>query len=193
MAATWALGGLYLSLGSSIAAKVLGVTNHAAAGAILCSFFGSAATAAALGTRLPSRIALTLGYGALGGGVLVTMAATLLASAPLYVAGSVVAGIGFGTTLLVVMTNMATATAPGDRGRVFAAVFALSYTAFSVPAVVAGPLATRVGLTPTAVGYALFIVGLVVIAAAAAVLVGRRAGADETAEEVEVELAECAA
>lgn len=91
------------------------------------------------------------------------------------------------------MTNMATATAPGDRGRVFAAVFALSYTAFSVPAVVAGLLATHVGLTPTAVGYALFIVGLVVIAAAAAVLMGRRAGAEATADEVEAELAECAA
>lgn len=193
MAATWALGGLYLSLGSSIAAKVLGVTNHAAAGAILCSFFGSAATAAALGTRLPSRVAIALGYGALGTGVLVTMAATLLSSAPLYVAGSVLAGIGFGTTLLGVMTTMATATSPSDRGRVFAAVFALSYTAFSVPAVVAGLLATHVGLTPTAVGYALFIVGLVVIAAAAAVLTGRRAGADETAEDVEADLAECAA
>jgi MFS family permease len=193
MAATWALGGLYLSLGSSIAAKVLGVMNHAAAGAILCSFFGSAATAAALGTRLPSRVAIALGYGALGAGVLVTMAATLLSSAPLYVAGSVLAGIGFGTTLLGVMTTMATATSPSDRGRVFAAVFALSYTAFSVPAVVAGLLATHVGLTPTAVGYALFIVGLVVIAAAAAVLTGRRAGADETAEDVEADLAECAA
>ncbi|GAA2056177.1 MFS transporter [Williamsia deligens] len=193
MMATWSLGGLYLSLGSSIAAKVLGVSNHAAAGAILFSFFGSAAVSAALGTRLPSRIALTLGYGALGAGVLVSMRATLLASAPLYVVGSVVAGTGFGTTMLGVMTNMATATAPGDRGRVFAAVFALSYTAFSVPAVVAGVVATHVGLTPTAVGYALFIVGLVVLAAGAAIILGRRGVTDESAAEDFAEVADCVA
>ncbi len=69
------------------------------------------------------------------------------------------------------------APAPADRGRVFAAVFAVCYTAFSVPAVIAGLAVQYFGLRSTAVGYAIFIMILVVAASAAAVIEHRRAPA----------------
>ncbi|MBJ7289306.1 MFS transporter [Williamsia sp.] len=182
--ASWALGGLYLSLGSSITASILGVSNHAISGAILFAFFGCAAVAAALAQTSSTTVRFTLGFTGLGAGVLISMFATLASSAPAYIAGSVIAGIGWGITLIGMMSSITEVTAPADRGRVFAAVFAVCYTAFSVPAVVAGLAVTMFGLRSTAVGYAIFIMVLVAAAAAAAIVNLRRAPAAEVAADV---------
>ncbi|GGF09512.1 MFS transporter [Williamsia phyllosphaerae] len=182
--ASWALGGLYLSLGSSITASILGVSNHAISGAILFAFFGCAAVAAALAQTSSTTVRFTLGFTGLGAGVLISMFATLASSAPAYIAGSVIAGIGWGITLIGMMSSITEVTAPADRGRVFAAVFAVCYTAFSVPAVVAGLAVTMFGLRSTAVGYAIFIMVLVASAAAAAIVNLRRAPAAEIAVDV---------
>lgn len=174
MLATWSLGGLYLSLGSSITAQILGVANHATGGAILCAFFGSAALASTVASRASTTMKLVVGYSALAGGVLISMSAVLAESAPVYVIGSILAGIGFGTTLLGIMSEMARVSAPSQRAQVFAAVFAVCYTAFSVPAVIAGVVTGHVGLRATAVGYAIFIVSLIAAAAIAAVVLRDR-------------------
>lgn len=174
MLASWSLGGLYLSLGSSITASILGVGNHAISGAILFAFFGSATLAATIAQSAPTAVKLVVGYSGLGAGVAVSLVATLTSSAPMYVTGSIVAGIGWGITLIGMMSAIAECTAPADRGRVFAAVFTVCYTAFSVPAVIAGLAVTYFGLRTTAVGYAVFIMALTLAAAVAAILARRR-------------------
>ena len=113
--ASWALGGLYLSLGSSITASILGVSNHAISGAILFAFFGCAAVAAALAQTSSTTVRFTLGFTGLGAGVLISMFATLASSAPAYIAGSVIAGIGWGITLIGMMSSITEVTAPADR------------------------------------------------------------------------------
>ncbi|SDS91251.1 MFS transporter [Microlunatus soli] len=153
MAATWALGGLYLSLGTSIVARVLGVHSHAVAGLVLGAFFGSGAIGGALSGRLPERLRERVGLTGLGIGVLITLIAALLPSTPLYVLGSVVAGAGFGATFRAVIAEVAALTPALQRGRVFATMYLLSYTAFSVPALVAGLLTGVVGLRDTTIGY----------------------------------------
>ncbi|GAB3913570.1 MFS transporter [Microlunatus endophyticus] len=174
VASTWALGGLYLALGSSIVAGLLGVTNHFYGAAVLAAFFASAALAAPVFRVLSESRRRPAGFGALGIGVLLTMVAALNHSLTLDIVGSVLAGLGFGLTWLTVMSVLAAATPAEHRGQTFAAVYVASYIAFSVPALVAGLAVNRLGMLPTVVGYACFDLLLVIAASVAAGLELRR-------------------
>ena len=152
--ATWALGGLNLSLGSSIVAAQLGIRNHAAGGALLSGFFFAAAVAAPLASaRRPLR--LPASYACLGAGLILQLAGSLTGSVPAYAIGLLIAGAGVSTAYVGVIASLAHVPAHG-RGRLFAAIYVVSYLAFSIPALVGG-LATDVyGLGATTTGYTLF-------------------------------------
>ncbi|MEV7046397.1 MFS transporter [Amycolatopsis sp. NPDC051061] len=174
MAATWALAGLYLSLGSSILGTVLAVHSHFVVGIVLGAFF-AAGTAGTVGsTVLPPRLREWFGYGTLALGVLVTIAAMPVSALPLYVAGSVVAGFGFGATFRFVVNALGEAAPVARRGQVFATMYIVSYLAFSVPALAAGLAVERFGLKPTAVAYGALEVALVLIATVAGIVRARR-------------------
>lgn len=175
MASAWALGGLYLSLGSSVVGVLIGVTDEFVTGLALASFFAAAAASSVLVTRIPTAGRRAYGYGTLVVGVVLTVIAALASSLPLDIVGSAIAGLGFGGTWVMVMAAISGATPPEHRGQTFAAVFVASYVAFSVPALVAGLLDQYVGLRPIVIGYGAFDVLLVTVAATAYVLRQRRA------------------
>lgn len=178
MFATWSLGGLYLSLGSSIVARILGLENHMVAGLVIGSFFGFGAIGSATASGWTANRKLAIGLSTLGTGLILSLIATISANVPTYVIGSMVAGFGFGATFVGVMATLIAVTEPTSRGQVFSTLFIVSYTGFSIPAVVAGFAVIHVGLRPTAIGYGLFVLVLVVLAAAAAIW---RARADRPA------------
>lgn len=168
MVATWALGGFYLSLGSSVAARVLGVQDHLVVGLVLGAFFLPPGLALLATRDLSQHSRRVIGLGSLGVGVTLTVIGSLTASLVWYVVGSAVAGVGFGVSFQVVMGAIAAASEPGDRAQTFATTYAVSYVAFALPAVGAG-LAVQVwGLRPVVVGYGVVEVFLVVAAAALA-------------------------
>lgn len=177
LAATWALGGLYLSLGSSAVSRLLGVTDHFAVGLVLASFFLPAGLVLLVIRAVPQSFRRVLGLTSLGGGVVVTMIGVLLPSSIVYVVGSVVAGIGFGVTFQAAVAAIGAVTPATERAQTFAAIYVLGYTAFSIPAVVAGLAAQDWGLRPTLVGYGALDVALVLTAAALGVRAARRAAA----------------
>ncbi len=164
MGATWALAGLYLSLGSSILGTVLAVHSHFVVGIVLGAFFAAGIAGTVGSTLLPPRLREWFGYGTLALGVLVTIAAMLMSALPLYVAGSVVAGFGFGATFRFAVNALGEAAPAARRGQVFATMYIVSYLAFSVPALAAGLAVERFGLKPTAVAYGALEVALVLIA-----------------------------
>ncbi|MFF3646485.1 alpha/beta fold hydrolase [Streptomyces sp. NPDC002564] len=164
ISATWALGGLYLSLGSSILTTVLDVHSHFATGLILSLFF-AAGTAGTITSALAAPpLRAWLGLGPLATGVLITIAAMLTATLPLYVTGSLIAGFGFGATFRSAVHALGQAAPPARRGQVFATMYIVSYLAFSVPALAAGLAAERYGLKPTAVAFASLDIALVLLA-----------------------------
>jgi MFS family permease len=176
--ATWALAGLYLSLGSSVLRTVLDVHSHFVVGIVLGVFFAAGVSGAAVSTVLPSHQREWFGYATLTLGVLVTIAAMLMGSLPLYVFGSVVAGLGFGATFRFAV-NVLGEVAPGaQRGEVFATMYIVSYLAFSVPTLAAGLAVQQFGLKSTAVAYGASEVVLVLIATVAGTV---RARADSSA------------
>lgn len=172
LVASWALGGLYLSLGSSAVSRLLGVTDHFLVGLVLASFFAPAGLALLVIGAVPQPARRWLGLASLGGGVVVTVLGVLLSSSAVYVLGSVIAGIGFGVTFQAAVAAIGAVTPANGRAQTFAATYLLGYTAFSVPAVVAGLAAQDWGLRPTLIVYGVLVVAL---AATAAVLAARAA------------------
>lgn len=166
LCATWALGGLYLSLGSSVVALLLGVQNHFVAGLVVATNFAAGAVGAASISRVPEHRRETVGYVSLGVGVLITIAAVLVESLSVYVVGATIGGFGFGASFLLILSDFAAGTPPEHRGQLFSTTYTVSYLAFSIPAVAAGFASQSFGLRPTVLIYAVVVFGLVVIAAA---------------------------
>ncbi|QMU22385.1 MFS transporter [Gordonia rubripertincta] len=181
LVATWSLGGLYLSLGSSVVARVFGVTNHGAAGLILFSFFASATVTSLLLTGRPATAKQAYGYPALAIGVLISLSGVMTEVLPLYILGSLVAGSGWASTFLSAMDNITAATPPAQRGQVFSSVFVASYLAFSVPAVIAGIVVSHIGLRATVIGYVGYVLAVALFGAALAVVMRRTATRAEVA------------
>jgi predicted MFS family arabinose efflux permease len=165
LVATWALAGLALSLGSSILAVQLGVTNIFVAGILLGAFFLAAALTAPLALSAVRPVRLPTSYGLLALGLALQLVGLLASSVVAYTAGLVLAGVGFSTAYVGFISSVSQ-VAPAYRGGLFAAVYTLAYTAFSLPAVAGGFAATEWGLKGTTIGYIIFVFVMVALAAA---------------------------
>ena len=172
--ASWALGGLYLSLGPSVAASLFGLSNHLIGGLVVTLLAGAGAlTAFALRSWPTSRV---LGISAilLSAGTALTLAGVEVHSVVLAALGTVVAGVGFGGSALATFGTLARLAAPSERSELFAVALVIAYLAFSLPALAAGFASTSVGLRATTVVYSLGVVALGLIALVAQGLRGSR-------------------
>jgi MFS family permease len=181
LVATWSLGGFYFSLGPSLVLDLAGSSDRLLGGAlptVLC--LSGALASFVLNTRTPERM-MAIGSALLVGGLLLSVAAIAGGSAAGLLASTVLAGAGFGSAFLGAFRTLASRADPQHRAELLAAVFTAAYLSFSVPAVVAGFVATRAGLRPTALGYA---TALAVLAAVALALrfAARRPGSTAHAE-----------
>ncbi|SDY15951.1 Predicted arabinose efflux permease, MFS family [Modestobacter sp. DSM 44400] len=170
--ATWALGGLYASLGPSLVATVFGIDDHLV-GSLLILALNGTGLVGSLGMRsvAPAR-AMVTGALVFVVGIAGTIVALATVSTWLFFAAAVVSGFGFGAAFLGAIATVTQGVAPGERAGLLSAVFTASYLAFSVPAIAAGVAATSVGLALTAEVYG----GAVIVLALTAVagLVVRR-------------------
>jgi MFS family permease len=161
--AGWALGGLYLSLGPSLAAQATGSPNLLWGGLVIFLLCGTGAAAAFVLRGITSRAMLLAGCLSLLSGVAVTFGAIATTTSAAFLAGSAVAGIGFGLAFLGSFRMITALAEPGDRAGLVTAIYIVGYLAFSVPALIAGVATTRFGLHPTALVYS---ASLAVLAAA---------------------------
>ncbi|TDC79078.1 MFS transporter [Streptomyces hainanensis] len=174
--ASWALAGLYLSLGPSVAAGLLGLRSHLIGGLVVTLLCGTGAAAALLLRGRPTAGLLDSSAALLAGGTVVSLVGIETGTVALAAVGTVVAGVGFGGAGLACFGTLARLAAPAQRGELFAVVFVIAYLAFSLPAVIAGFAATSAGLRPTALAY-----GLTVVALGALALAAQRLRARQTA------------
>lgn len=157
---SWALGGLYLSLGPSIAASVLGESSRLVGGLVVTLLCGTGALTSFLLRDRPVRSLLAPAAALLAAGTAVTLVGFTLASVLLTALGTVVAGVGFGAAALACFGVFAEIAGPTERGALFALAYVISYTAFSVPAVAAGVGSGVVGLATAAEVYGALVVAL---------------------------------
>jgi predicted MFS family arabinose efflux permease len=177
LVAVWALGGLYLSLGPSLAAVLTGSSNRLWGGIVIFLLNGIGAVAAVLFRRANASTAMLVGCLVLFAGVAFTFAAIAATSAGLFFLGTGVTGVGFGTAFLGAFRSLSALAGPDDRAGLIAAIYIVSYLAFSVPAMIAGLATSRFGLHDTALVYSAAIAALVAAASAGLIARNRHASA----------------
>jgi MFS family permease len=134
MVAVWAHGGLYLSLGPSLSALVTSSPNLVWGGFAIFLLFGTGAAAALAFRSIASRAAMLRGSGFLLGGLGLTFFAIASTNAAALLAGTAVAGLGFGLAFLGAFRRTTALAESGQNARLVAAVFVVKYFAFGVPA-----------------------------------------------------------
>ena len=163
--ASWGLGGLFLSLGPSVAADVFSMPNHVIGGLVVTMLCGAGAlTILRLLHWQPAR-ALMLSAGFLAAGMAVALLGLAVESAPLAALGTLVAGVGFGASARGTFGTVAAIGLPGERAGLFAVFYVISYLAFSLPALAAGLASAEFGLRPTAIVYGSAVLVLSLLAA----------------------------
>jgi MFS family permease len=165
--ATWALGALYLSLGPSLAAVLLHARSHVTGGLVVVALAGTGALASVLARGWRPDRAMIAGSLALIAGVAVTLPALRAGSTGLFLAGSVIAGVGFGPAFLGVFKSLVPLAPADQRAALAASIYVVSYLAFSLPAIAAGAAVGRFGLERTTTVYGIVVA---VLAAAATLL-----------------------
>jgi Major Facilitator Superfamily len=155
--ATWALGGLILSLGGSLLGAVFEQTNHAVVGVVIGLFPFSAAAAAVAARELSPSTMARIGNAALLIGTCLFLVALGSSSTAVFVAATILAGGGFGLAFLGALRSVSQLAEPHERAALLSAVYLVSYVAFSVPAMVEGLITTHIGLLNTSFGYGGFV------------------------------------
>jgi disulfide bond formation protein DsbB len=115
---------------------------------------------------------LRVGATALLVGVAIVLAALSLHSLVLFLVGTAIAGVGFGTGFQGAIRSVVAAAAPTERAGVLSILFVLSYLAMGAPAVAAGARYAATGdIASTAQEF-----GVAILVLAALALTGLRLG-----------------
>jgi MFS family permease len=166
LTATWALGGLILSLGPSLTAKVLHDSSHVAGGLSIFIMAGVSSAMSIVLRDTHARVAARGGLSALIVGVALALIALNGGSTALFLLATGVAGLGFGPAFAGAFRAV-TNRAPADRrAALVASVYVASYLAYSLPALAAGIAVTRYGLADTANVYGAALIALALLALA---------------------------
>ncbi|WP_244277474.1 MFS transporter [Geodermatophilus obscurus] len=166
LVAMWALGGLYLSLGPSVAAAVFGLEDHLVGSLVIVAMQGMGAVGCVSLRHAAPHTAMTAGCLVFAAGVGGTIVSLATGSAALFFAAAAVSGFGFGAAFLGAVATVTAGVAPGERGGLLSSVFVVGYLAFSIPAVAAGLASGAVGLRPTAAVYGAAVIVLALAAVA---------------------------
>lgn len=171
--AGWSVGGFYLSLGPSLALQVASSANRLLGGLSIFILGGVGAGAIVAARSWPPRRAMTVGGVSMVCGLAVAVASIAMGSPLLFFGSNLITGIGFGIGWLGVLRTLIGLASPNARAALIATIFVVAYLAFSVPAVIAGYLVTRIGLHDAALWYAAA-VGVLAIAGLAGTLLVKK-------------------
>jgi MFS family permease len=174
LTATWALGGLYASLGPSLVAGVFGVDDHLVGSLIVLALNGTGLIGSLVFRDAAPERAMIAGALVFAVGVAGTVTALLTGSLALFFTAAAVSGFGFGSAFLGAMATVTRGVAPGERAGLLSSVFVVSYLMFSLPAIAAGLAVGEIGLARTAEIYGAAVIVLASSAAAGLVLHRRR-------------------
>jgi MFS family permease len=171
--AGWALNGFYLSLGSTLVARIEHSTNHLWGGVAVFSFTFAAGILSLAARQMSVRTALRTGPTALAIGALLSLLAIDTSSGALFLVGSVIAGAGFGTGFLGGIRAVSEAARPHERAGVLAVFYVICYLAFSIPVVAAGIAQTHSSPRDVAMIYSGAVAVLAVIGVSASLFTRR--------------------
>jgi hypothetical protein len=168
--AAWSLGGLYLSLMPTVVATAMGVASPWVGGVVVSALMLTAATAVATFRDWPARRLILMGTSTLSLGVAVSMFGIQQQLVAALLAGTVIAGAGFGSTFSGMLRTLLPTAGPHERAGLLSAFYLQSYLAFALPAVAAGLSVPVIGLSTAAYVYGAVIITLAIISLMASLL-----------------------
>jgi MFS family permease len=175
--AVWALGGLYVSLGPSLVAQITGSRNLLWGGVVIFLLTGTGGVSSLVLRGITSRAAMLIGLWFLLAGIAVTLIAITTTTTVTFLAGTAVAGVGYGLAYLGAFRLTIAEASPAQRAGLLAAIYILVYLAFGVPALIAGVTTTKFGLHSTALVYSASLVVVVGVAIGLLFIAPRAKGA----------------
>jgi hypothetical protein len=129
-------------------------------GVVVATLMLTAAIVVAAFRNWPARRLILLGTSTLSLGVAVSLSGIHQQQVAALLAGTVIAGAGFGSTFSGIMRALLPTAAPDQRAGLLSAFYVQSYLAFSLPAVAAGLAVPLVGLSVAAYVYGAVIIVL---------------------------------
>jgi MFS family permease len=146
---SWSIGGLYFSLGSQLSAHLFSTANVVIAGIGGVALALSGALAQLVFRRVAPWLEASAGSVALAAGMALIVIAAAAGSGALFLAGSLIAGAGFGVAFLGGLRQLTSVIPAEHRAAVMSAFYLVAYASLSVPAVLAGLVVTHLGLEVT--------------------------------------------
>ncbi|MGC5247324.1 MFS transporter [Gordonia sp. DT219] len=166
--AGFAVLGTFTGIAPSFLAKVIGIDNHAAAGALVALLLASSAAIQIIGRRAPTGTALIAGCAILVVGVAVLAWSLAAASLTLLIIGAVISGVGQGISFSKGMAAVVAASPDDRRAEVTSTYFVVAYVALSVPIIGQGIAAAHWGLVTAGIA---FNIGVGILCALAMILI----------------------
>ncbi len=172
--AGFAVTGLFASVAPAFLSDVVGIDNHALAGAVASSiFFASAVTQFGAGRIAPER-AVVIGCATLVVGMVILAAALWLSSLTGLILAAIVGGIGQGICFSRGLAAVSEKTPPERRAEVSSTYFVVAYVAISLPVIGEGLAAQHWGLRTAGISFAIAVAVLALVCLAAIVVRERR-------------------
>lgn len=147
--ATWAIGGLYLSLGPSIVTQVLHSRSQIIGGLIVFELGIVGGLTSLLARRGSRQRQIGAGAAALVIGLGIVMYSVECSSTSMFFAGSAVLAAGWGLMNASTYRSLLALAEGGKRAEMLTVIYIVSYLAFSVPSVLAGFATDHIGLRTT--------------------------------------------
>jgi MFS family permease len=190
--AVWALAGFYASLGPALVRSLADSHSIVLGGLSLFVLAGSAALSVVVLRGAAARTLMLTGILALVLGVASTLVAVAAGSTVGFFAGTVIAGIGFGSGFQGGIRTVLPLVAPHERAGVLSLLYVVSYLGLGVPAIAAGYLVVHSGgLVVTAREYGIAVIALATMALIA--VLRRREPAAPAARAPRAETSTCTA
>ena len=125
---------------------------------------GISAVTSGFARNINARVTAQVGLAALIAGVATALVSLGVESGTLFLVAAGIAGLGFGPAFGGIFRMLTSLAPPDRRAELVSAVLAVSYIAFSVPAVVAGFAVVQIGLRETAIVYGATLIAVALLA-----------------------------
>ena len=172
LVAVWSLGSFYGSLAPALVGQLAGSGSAVLGGLALSILAGAGAVTVLVLRAAPPRRVMLLGMTTLVAGLGITLLAIAMSSVGVFLAGTAVAGVGFGAGFQGAIRTVLPLAAAHERAGVLSAMWIVSYLALGLPGVIAGYVVVHGGgLLASAREYA---VAVMILAALAILGLARR-------------------
>lgn len=159
----FAVMGSFTAVSPEFVAQVIGIGNHAVAGAIVGTVFWASAEAQIPGRRIEPQRAVAAGCAILFVGTVILAGALQFSSLSALIAASLVAGVGHGIGFSRGLAVVVARTPEDRRAEVSSTYFVVAYTAISLPVVGEGLVAQHWGLCAAGATFALAVAALAAV------------------------------